>query len=87
MELSQIDLDRNINRLRIHAIDFADITNEELISLLEKTVENIQGIAYYWATLSAEKKQILPINVQTHITNKQLFSENKQKQIIIYSSQ
>ena len=59
MELSQIDLDRNINRLRIHAIDFADITNEELISLLEKTVENIQGIAYYWATLSAEKKQIL----------------------------
>ena len=59
MELSQIDLDRNINRLRIHAIDFADITNEELISLLEKTVENIQGIAYYWATLSAEQKQIL----------------------------
>ena len=26
---------------------------------IEKTIQNIQGIAYYWATLSAEKKQIL----------------------------
>ena len=59
MELSQLDLDRNINRLRIHSVEFAALPNEELIELLEKTIENIQGIAYYWATLSAEKKQIL----------------------------
>jgi len=59
MELSQLDLDRNINRLRIHAVEFSDLPDEELISLLEKTIQNIQGIAYFWATLSAEKKQIL----------------------------
>jgi aldehyde dehydrogenase (NAD(P)+) len=59
MELSQLDLDRNINRLRIHSIEFSELPNEELILLLEKTIKNIQGIAYYWATLSAEKKQIL----------------------------
>ena len=59
MELSQLDLDRNINRLRIHSIEFSALPNEELILLLEKTIQNIQGIAYYWATLSAEKKQIL----------------------------
>ena len=29
------------------------------IKKLNKTIENIQGIAYYWATLSAEKKGIL----------------------------
>jgi len=59
MELSQLDLDRNINRLRIHSVEFSKLPDEELISLLEKTIQNIQGIAYYWATLSAEKKQIL----------------------------
>jgi aldehyde dehydrogenase (NAD(P)+) len=59
MELSQLDLDRNINRLRIHSVEFSELPDEELISLLEKTIQNIQGIAYYWATLSAEKKQIL----------------------------
>ena len=35
------------------------MSNQELIVLLNKTIENIQGIAYYWATLSAEKKGIL----------------------------
>jgi aldehyde dehydrogenase (NAD(P)+) len=59
MELSQLDLDRNINRLRIHSVEFSELPDEELVTLLEKTIHNIQGIAYYWATLSAEKKQIL----------------------------
>jgi aldehyde dehydrogenase (NAD(P)+) len=59
MELSQLDLDRNINRLRIHSVEYSELSDEELISLLEKTIQNIQGVAYYWATLSAEKKQIL----------------------------
>ena len=59
MELSQLDLDRNINRLRIHSVEFSELSDEELITLLEKTIQNIQGIAYFWATLSAEKKQIL----------------------------
>ena len=35
------------------------MSNQELIVLLKQTIENIQGIAYYWATLSAEKKGIL----------------------------
>ena len=59
MELSQLDLDRNINRLRIHSVEYSELSDEELITLLEKTIQNIQGIAYFWATLSAEKKQIL----------------------------
>ena len=46
MELSQLDLDRNINRLRIHSVEFSELPDEELISLLEKTIQNIQGIAY-----------------------------------------
>ena len=56
MELSQLDLDRNINRLRIHSVEFSELSDDELILLLEKTIKNIQVVSYYWATLSAEKK-------------------------------
>ncbi len=59
MDLSQLELDRNINRLRIHSVEFSELPDEELVTLLEKTVQNIHTIAYYWATLSAEKKEIL----------------------------
>ena len=38
MELSQLDLDRNINRLRIHSVEYSELSDEELISLLEKTL-------------------------------------------------
>ena len=28
MELSQLDLDRNINRLRIHSVEFSELSDE-----------------------------------------------------------
>jgi len=59
MNPSQLELDRNITTLRINSSELSKMTNQELIVLLNKTIENIQGIAYYWATLSAEKKGIL----------------------------
>lgn len=59
MNPSQLELDRNITTLRINSSELSKMSNKELIILLNKTIENIQGIAYYWATLSAEKKGIL----------------------------
>ena len=59
MNPSQLELDRNITTLRINSSELSKMSNQELIVLLNKTIENIQGIAYYWATLSAEKKGIL----------------------------
>ena len=59
MNPSQLELDRNITTLRINSSELSKMSNKELIVLLNKTIENIQGIAYYWATLSAEKKGIL----------------------------
>ena len=59
MNPSQLELDRNITTLRINSSELSKMSNRELIILLNKTIENIQGIAYYWATLSAEKKGIL----------------------------
>jgi len=56
MNPSQLELDRNITTLRINSSELSKMSNQELIVLLNKTIENIQGIAYYWATLSAEKK-------------------------------
>ena len=57
MNPSQLELDRNITTLRINSSELSKMSNKELIVLLNKTIENIQGIAYYWATLSAEKKR------------------------------
>ena len=57
MNPSQLELDRNITTLRINSSELSKMSNQELIVLLNKTIENIQGIAYYWATLSAEKKR------------------------------
>ena len=59
MNPSQLELDRNITTLRINSSELSKMSNQELIVLLNKTIKNIQGIAYYWATLSAEKKGIL----------------------------
>ena len=59
MNPSQLELDRNITTLRINSSELSKMSNQELIVLLKQTIENIQGIAYYWATLSAEKKGIL----------------------------
>ena len=59
MYSSQLDLDRNITTLRINSSEFANIPNDEMVSLLNQTIENIKGVAYFWATLSAEKKGIL----------------------------
>ncbi len=59
MNPSQLELDRNITTLRINSSELAKMPNEELILLLKKTIDNIQSISYYWATLSAEKKGIL----------------------------
>ena len=54
---SQIELDRNITTLRINSSELATISNVEMVTLLNQTIENIKGVAYFWATLSAEKKE------------------------------
>ena len=59
MNPSQLELDRNITTLRLNSSELAKISNEELVLLLKKTIQNIHSISYYWATLSAEKKGIL----------------------------
>ncbi len=59
MSPSQLELDRNITTLRINSSELAKMSNEEIILLLKKTIDNIKSISYYWATLSAEKKGIL----------------------------
>ena len=55
---SKIDVDRNINKLRVHSKEFSKISNEELILLLQEVVNNVKSIAYYWVSISSEKKGI-----------------------------
>ena len=58
MTLTKIDIDRNINSLRVNSKEFSKIENSKLISLLEESINNIKEVAYYWATISAEKKGV-----------------------------
>ena len=55
---SKIDVDRNINKLRVHSKEFSKISNQELILLLQEVVNNVKSIAYYWVSISSEKKGI-----------------------------
>lgn len=58
MTLTKIDIDRNINSLRVNSKEYSKIENSKLISLLEESINNIKEVAYYWATISAEKKGV-----------------------------
>ena len=58
MTLTKIDIDRNINSLRVNSKEYSKIENSKLISLLEESINNIKEVAYYWASISAEKKGV-----------------------------
>jgi len=58
MSITKIEIDRNINTLRVNSKEFAQISNTKLISLFEESIKNIQGIAYYWATVGAKNKGV-----------------------------
>ena len=59
MNPSKIDIDRNISKLRVNSAEFLNLEESNLITMLEQTIVNINTIAYYWASLSSEKKGIL----------------------------
>ena len=59
MNPSKIDIDRNISKLRVNSAEFLNLQESNLITMLEQTIVNINTIAYYWTSLSSEKKGIL----------------------------
>ena len=59
MNPSKIDIDRDISKLRVNSSEFLNLSKENLITMLDQTIDNIKTISYYWATLSSEKKGIL----------------------------
>ena len=58
MTLTKLDIDRNINTLRVNSKEFSTIDNTKLISMLEESIRNIKDVAYYWATVSADNKGV-----------------------------
>ena len=58
MTLTKLEIDRNINTLRVNSKEFSTIDNTKLISMLEESIKNIKDVAYYWATVSAENKGV-----------------------------
>ena len=58
MVLTKIEIDRSINSLRVSSKEFSQIENIQLISMFEKCIQNIKGIAYYWATIASENKGV-----------------------------
>ena len=47
---SKIDVDRNINKLRVHSKEFSNLSDSDLILLLQEVINNVKSIAYYWVT-------------------------------------
>tara|TARA_B100001250_G_scaffold74759_1_gene61112 strand:+ start:2773 stop:4422 length:1650 start_codon:yes stop_codon:yes gene_type:complete len=58
MSITKIEIDRNINTLRVNSKEFSQISNTKLISLFEESINNIKDIAYYWATIGAKNKGV-----------------------------
>ena len=58
MTLTKLDIDRNINTLRVNSKEFSTIDSTKLISMLEESISNIKDVAYYWATVSADNKGV-----------------------------
>ena len=58
MVLTKLEIDRSINSLRVNSKEFAEIDNVKLITMFEECIQNIKSIAYYWATIAAEKKGV-----------------------------
>ena len=58
MSITKIEIDRNINTLRVNSKEFSQISNANLISLFEECINNIKEIAYYWATTGAKNKGV-----------------------------
>jgi len=46
MTLTKLDIDRNINTLRVNSKEFSTIDNSKLISMLEESINNIKDVAY-----------------------------------------
>jgi hypothetical protein len=55
---SKIDVDRNINKLRVHSKEFSKLSDSDMILFLQEVINNVKSIAYYWVSVSAEKKGI-----------------------------
>lgn len=53
---SKLEIDRNINKLRLNASEFTNISNDELADLFESVIENIKTTSYYWISVAAENK-------------------------------
>ena len=51
---SQIELDRNITTLRINSSELATISNVEMVTLLNQTIENIKGCLLYTSDAADE---------------------------------
>ena len=58
MAVSTLEVDRNIATLRLNSQAFSELSNKELASMFEESIQNIKGIAYFWATIGSDNKGI-----------------------------
>ena len=58
MTITNLEIDRNINTLRVNSNEYSQISNSKLISLFEECIQNIKEIAYYWATVGSDNKGV-----------------------------
>ena len=58
MVVTTLEVDRNISKLRLHSKAFSEVTNKELATMFEQSLQNLKSIAYFWATIGADNKGV-----------------------------
>ena len=64
MTISNIEIDRNINTLRVKSKEFSQIDNIKLASMFEETISHIKEVSHYWATVSSQNKGIIETDAE-----------------------
>lgn len=53
---SKLEIDRSVSKLRLNSKDFSNLSNDDLISMLQNVIKNIKTTSYYWISVASENK-------------------------------
>ncbi len=53
---SKLEIDRSVSKLRLNSKDFSNLSNDDLISMLQNVINNIKTTSYYWISVASENK-------------------------------
>ena len=53
---SKLEIDRSVSKLRLNSKEFSNLSNDDLIFMLQSVIRNIKTTSYYWISVASENK-------------------------------